>query len=90
MRAYALRAMAGIRLHVVAPLVLAAIGKCARDPSPYVRKCAAHALTKLHDLHLEENDSALVEVCLCTSFLFEWISLNTELLAVHMICSLSV
>lgn len=61
-RAYALRAMAGIRLHVVAPLVLVAIGKCARDPSPYVRKCAAHAVTKLHDLHLEENTSAIEEL----------------------------
>lgn len=54
--------MAGIRLHVVAPLVIVAIGKCARDPSPYVRKCAAHALTKLHDLHLEENTSAIEEL----------------------------
>ncbi|TYI41902.1 hypothetical protein ES332_A01G058700v1 [Gossypium tomentosum] len=33
--------MAGIRLHVIAPLVLVAMGKCARDPSVYVRKCAA-------------------------------------------------
>ncbi|PKA61916.1 AP3-complex subunit beta-A [Apostasia shenzhenica] len=54
-RAWALRAMAGIRLHVVAPLVLAATRKCARDPSAYVRKCAAHALPKLFDLLPEEN-----------------------------------
>ncbi|XP_047330005.1 AP3-complex subunit beta-A isoform X2 [Impatiens glandulifera] len=46
--------MAGIRLHVIAPLVLVAVGKCARDPSVYVRKCAANSLPKLHDLHLEE------------------------------------
>ncbi|KAL1121237.1 hypothetical protein V6Z11_D01G218100 [Gossypium hirsutum] len=39
-RAWALRTMAGIRLHVIAPLVLVAMGKCARDPSVYVRKCA--------------------------------------------------
>lgn len=56
-RAWALRAMAGIRLHVVAPLVLAAVTKCARDPSPYVRKCAAYALPKLYDLQQEDNTS---------------------------------
>lgn len=61
-RAWALRAMAGIRLHVVAPLVLAAVGKCARDPSVYVRKCAANALPKLHDLRMEENTIAVEEV----------------------------
>lgn len=62
MRAWALRAMAGIRLHVIAPLVLVAVGKCARDPSVYVRKCAANALPKLHDLRLEEHTSAIEEV----------------------------
>ncbi|XP_010937611.1 AP3-complex subunit beta-A [Elaeis guineensis] len=61
-RAWALRAMAGIRLHVVAPLVLAAVSKCARDPSAYVRKCAAHALPKIYDLHQDENTSALEEL----------------------------
>ncbi|KAH0454565.1 hypothetical protein IEQ34_016489 [Dendrobium chrysotoxum] len=54
-RAWALRSMAGIHLHVVAPLVLAAIRKCARDPSSYVRKCAVNALSKLLDLLPEEN-----------------------------------
>ncbi|XP_019107207.2 AP3-complex subunit beta-A isoform X2 [Beta vulgaris subsp. vulgaris] len=61
-RAWALRTMAGIRLHVIAPLVLAAINKCARDPSVYVRKCAANALPKLNDLRLEENASAIEEI----------------------------
>ncbi|XP_038989039.1 AP3-complex subunit beta-A [Phoenix dactylifera] len=61
-RAWALRAMAGIRLHVVAPLVLVAVSKCARDPSAYVRKCAAHALPKIYDLHQDENTSALEEL----------------------------
>lgn len=42
-----------------------AVGKCARDPSVYVRKCAANALP---------NASTLVEVvkdkeCLCKTFL---------------------
>lgn len=58
-RAWALRTMAGIRLHMIAPLVLVAVNKCARDPSVYVRKCAANALLKLHDLRLEENTAAI-------------------------------
>lgn len=61
-RAWALRAMAGIRLLVIAPIVLVAVEKCARDPSVYVRKCAANALPKLHDLRIEENTPALEEV----------------------------
>ncbi|KAG5533385.1 hypothetical protein RHGRI_027536 [Rhododendron griersonianum] len=61
-RAWALRAMAGIRLHVIAPLVLVAVTKCARDPSVYVRKCAANALPKLHDLRMEENTTTIEEI----------------------------
>lgn len=61
-RAWALRAMAGIRLHAIAPLVLVAVGKCARDPSVYVRKCAANALPKLHDLRMDEHASAIEEM----------------------------
>lgn len=61
-RAWALRTMAGIRLHVIAPIVLVAVGKCARDPSVYVRKYAANALPKLHDLRLEENATVIEEV----------------------------
>ncbi|RXI08942.1 hypothetical protein DVH24_023086 [Malus domestica] len=61
-RAWALRTMAGIRLHVIAPLVLVAARKCARDPSVYVRKCAANALPKLHDLRLEENTVGIEEI----------------------------
>ncbi|EPS69832.1 hypothetical protein M569_04928, partial [Genlisea aurea] len=61
-RAWALRTMAGIRLHVIAPLVLVAVGKCARDPSIYVRKCAAMALPKLHDLQIEEHATAIEEI----------------------------
>ncbi|WOH12388.1 hypothetical protein DCAR_0831891 [Daucus carota subsp. sativus] len=61
-RAWALRTMAGIRLHVVAPIVVVAVAKCARDPSVYVRKCAANALPKLHDLRLEENTGGIEEI----------------------------
>ncbi|KAI3689978.1 hypothetical protein L2E82_47950 [Cichorium intybus] len=54
--------MAGFRLHVISPLVLVAARKCARDPFVYVRKCAANALPKVHDLRLEENAKAIVEI----------------------------
>ncbi|KDO69295.1 hypothetical protein CISIN_1g001803mg [Citrus sinensis] len=54
--------MAGIRLHVISPLVLVAVGKCARDPSVFVRKCAANALPKLHELRQEEITSAIEEI----------------------------
>ncbi|GAB2216804.1 hypothetical protein Droror1_Dr00024584 [Drosera rotundifolia] len=61
-RAWALRTMAGIRLHVIAPLVQVAVSKSARDTSVYVRKCAAYALSKLNDLQQEENTSAVEEI----------------------------
>ncbi|EOA23428.1 hypothetical protein CARUB_v10016611mg [Capsella rubella] len=61
-RAWALRTMAGIRLHDIAPLALAAVSKGARDPAVYVRKCAANALPKLHDLRLEEHAPAIEEL----------------------------
>lgn len=61
-RAWALRAMSGIRVHVVAPLVLMAVNKGARDPSPYVRRCAANAIPKLYDLERDEHDTALQEL----------------------------
>ncbi|KAA0050321.1 AP3-complex subunit beta-A isoform X1 [Cucumis melo var. makuwa] len=63
-RAWALRTMAGIRLHAIAPLALVAVRKGARDPSVYVRKCAANALPKLHDLRLEEISSDIKEIVL--------------------------
>ncbi|MBA0842160.1 hypothetical protein Goarm_002004 [Gossypium armourianum] len=49
-------------LHVIAPLVLVAVNRCARDPTVYVRKCAANALPKLHDLRLEEQKSSIEEI----------------------------
>ena len=75
LRAWALRTIAGIRLHVVAPFVLFVVGKCARDPFIYVRKFAVNALPKLHDLRLEEHIVAIKElrstdVCLSLLLLF--------------------
>eukprot|EP00898_Chlorokybus_atmophyticus_P008849 jgi/Chlat1/8966/Chrsp94S08262 len=49
-RALALRALSSIRVHIIVNLVVLAIQKCAVDPSPYVRKAAAHAIPKVFDL----------------------------------------
>lgn len=49
-RGMALRALSGIRLKVVAGIVLLAVGKATRDPHPYVRRVAAFALPKCHRL----------------------------------------
>ena len=47
-RAMALRVMSGIRVPVISPIVLLGIKKCITDPSPYVRKTAAHAIPKCY------------------------------------------
>lgn len=47
-RALALRVMSSIRVTDILQIQILAVQKCSKDPSPYVRKCAANALTKLH------------------------------------------
>ena len=47
-RAQALHVMSGIRLKVIVPIITLAIKKCVQDSSPYVRKMAAHAITKAY------------------------------------------
>jgi AP-3 complex subunit beta len=47
-RAMALRVMSGIRVPVISPIVLLGIKKCISDPSPYVKKTAAHAIPKCY------------------------------------------
>ena len=47
-RALALRVMSSIRIQVIVPVVILAARKCAVDPSPYVRKAAAHAVPKIY------------------------------------------
>lgn len=47
-RALALRVMSSIRLADILQIQILALQKCAKDRSPYVRKCAANALAKLH------------------------------------------
>ncbi|XP_024383635.1 AP3-complex subunit beta-A isoform X1 [Physcomitrium patens] len=61
-RAWSLRAMSGIRVRVVVPLVVMAVTKCTRDPSPYVRRCAAHAIPKIHAIERDLHKEALEEM----------------------------
>ncbi|CAO3628067.1 unnamed protein product [Mucor fragilis] len=60
-RAMALRVMSGIRVPVISPIVLLGIKKCITDPSPYVRKTAAHAIPKCYSLD-DSQKEALIEV----------------------------
>ena len=46
-RALALRVLSSIRIADILQIQILAVQKCARDRSPYVRKCAANALSKL-------------------------------------------
>ncbi|MBA0871848.1 hypothetical protein Goshw_000441 [Gossypium schwendimanii] len=85
-RAWALRTMAGIRLHVIAPLVLVAVNRCARDPTVYVRKCAANALPKCHDLRLEEQKSTIEEVCLITLFVYSYFCFLVSFILIKLTC----
>ena len=53
-RGLALRVMTSIRVPDVIQIQLLAVRKCATDSSPYVRKCAATALTKIYALDIEQ------------------------------------
>jgi AP-3 complex subunit beta len=53
-RGLALRVMTSIRVPDIIQIQLLAARKCASDTSPYVRKCAAVALTKIHVLDPEQ------------------------------------
>jgi AP-3 complex subunit beta len=60
-RALALRVLSSIRVHVIVPVVILAVRKCALDPSPHVRKAAAHAVPKMYRTDRGREDE-LVEV----------------------------
>jgi len=60
-RALALRVLSSIRVHVIVPVVVLAIRACARDPSPAVRKAAAHAVPKIFRID-RGREEELVEV----------------------------
>jgi len=53
-RGLALRVMTSIRVPDIIQIQLLAVRKCATDSSPYVRKCAAVALTKIYSLDPEQ------------------------------------
>ncbi|XP_018578940.1 AP-3 complex subunit beta-2 [Anoplophora glabripennis] len=52
-RAGALRVLSSIRVKMISPIVMLAIGDASSDMSPYVRKTAAHAIPKLYSLDPE-------------------------------------
>ncbi|KAH7294225.1 hypothetical protein KP509_28G061600 [Ceratopteris richardii] len=54
--------MCGIRVFVVAQLMIMAVQKCAKDPSHYVRRCAATAIPKLYALNKEQYQNTLEEL----------------------------
>lgn len=58
-RASALRVLSSIRVDVIVPIMEIAINTAAVDMSPYVRKCAAHALPKLYSLAPDSKDTIL-------------------------------
>ena len=60
-RASALRVLSSIRVHVIVPVVILAIRACSRDPSPHVRKAAAHAVPKMWRLDRGREDE-LVDI----------------------------
>ena len=60
-RASALRILCGIRVPIIAPVMMLAIKESSSDMSPYVRKVAAHAIPKLYSLDPEMQES-LVEI----------------------------
>ncbi len=58
-RALALRVLTAIRIREIVGIQITALTKCAGDSSPYVRKTAAHALTKLYNLDHETKDDLI-------------------------------
>ena len=61
LRSLALRVLCSIRIKDIVTLQMLAASTCARDSSPYVRKTAAHALSKLYRLDPEQKPQ-IVEI----------------------------
>ncbi|EQC31352.1 hypothetical protein SDRG_10954 [Saprolegnia diclina VS20] len=61
-RALALRVMTSIRVRDIIQIQIIAIRKCAGDSSPYVRKCAANALSKVHAMDSVDQKEVLAEI----------------------------
>ena len=68
-RALALRVLSSIRVSDVLQIQILGVQKCAKDKSPYVRKCAANALAKLSPRCDAAQREMLLEIM--TNFLEE-------------------
>ena len=53
----ALRVMTSIRVADIIQIQLLAVRKCASDSSPYVRKCAANAISKIYKLDPDQAET---------------------------------
>lgn len=60
-RASALRVLSSIRVPIITTIMMLAIKEAVSDMSPYVRKTAANAITKLYNLDPELKDE-LIEI----------------------------
>lgn len=60
-RASALRVLSSIRVPIITTIMLLAIKEAVSDMSPYVRKTAANAITKLYNLDSDLKDE-LIEI----------------------------
>lgn len=58
-RGLALRVMTSIRVPDIIQLQTLAVRKCSTDGSPYVRRCAAVALAKIHALDSSQDEDLL-------------------------------
>ena len=61
-RALALRVLSSIRIADILQIQILAVQKCAKDRSPYVRKCAANALAKLSPRCDDSQRNMLLEI----------------------------
>ena len=61
-RALALRVLSSIRVSDVLQIQILGVQKCAKDKSPYVRKCAANALAKLSPRCDDAQREMLLEI----------------------------
>jgi AP-3 complex subunit beta len=58
-RSLALRVMCSVRVKEIVQIQLLAVKKCAMDSSPYVRKTAAHSISKIYTLDPDQKPELL-------------------------------
>ncbi|KAJ1674689.1 AP-3 complex subunit beta, partial [Spiromyces aspiralis] len=61
-RGLSLRVLSGIRVPMIESIVMYAVDKCSIDPSPFVRKTAAYAVTKAYEMNPVGNGEELVRI----------------------------